>query len=122
MSGPAELDEQELARLTARVLEALGSADPAAALERGREAAGLGPGARAALAQADPDGLRLAGLLVKKLRLERLLAGDPALRQAFRADPPGFTARVRRYDAAVPPTTTWPAEEAAAFRAFEAGR
>lgn len=69
----------------------------------------------------DPDGLALAALLVLKLRLERLLRGDPGLREAFEADPEGFSGRFRRYHRAVQPSFFFPAEESAAFRSFEAG-
>jgi hypothetical protein len=109
-----------LARLTALLVDALLAPDPPAALAAAlaREGAALDPAERAALAQVEPDGLRLCARLVEKLRLERLLAGDARLRADFRTDPAGFSARFRRYAAEVPPATPWPAEEVAAFRAW----
>jgi hypothetical protein len=65
------------------------------------------------------DGMRLTRLLVEKLRLERLLRGDPELAAAFVRDEAAFVARFRRYCDAVPPTAVFPSEEAAAFAAFE---
>ena len=93
-----------LAGIQKDLVEALLSDDPAAS------AAGLG---------VDPDGLVLGALLVRKLRLERLLRGDPRLREAFELDPEGFAGRFRRYHRAVRPEFFFPAEEAAAFRTYE---
>lgn len=67
---------------------------------------------RAALARVGDDGLRLSSLLIKKLRFERLLAGDPGLIAEFEQDPAAFTARFRRYIREVPPTAVFPEEEA----------
>ena len=76
---------------------------------------------RAALLGVDPDGLRMTSLLVRKLRFERLVSGDPELRAACERDPRGVTESFVRYARAVPPTSSFPAEEAAAFRRFRAG-
>lgn len=73
---------------------------------------------RARLASIQADGLRVASLVVRKLRLERLLAGDADLRARCDADPASFTETFRRYAASVPPKFDFPAEEARAFRAF----
>ncbi len=73
---------------------------------------------RARLSAIGADGLRVASLVVRKLRLERLLAGDADLRARCEADPAAFTESFRRYAASVPPTFDFPAEEARAFRAF----
>lgn len=108
--------QAEVEALNAAVVRALHARDPATALD----VAGLTPAARAAVGHADPDGLRVAGLLVKKLRFERLLLGAPALRADFERDPAGFVERFRRHDAAVP-AAAWPADEVERFRAFEAG-
>lgn len=105
-----------LATLTRIVVEALQADDPPAALAASLESVELEPAERAALAAIDPDGLVLAGRLVKKLRFERLLQGDPTLRAEFRADPATFMARFRRWDRERPAWTPWPAEEAREFR------
>jgi hypothetical protein len=73
---------------------------------------------RARLAAIDADGLRVASLVVRKLRFERVLAGDADLRARCDADPAAFTETLRRYAVSVPPTFDFPAEEARAFRAF----
>jgi hypothetical protein len=73
---------------------------------------------RTMLLAADADGLRVTRLLLQKLRLERLLRGDPDAAAAFAADQAAFVARFRVYCEQVPPTAVFPSEEAAAFRAF----
>jgi hypothetical protein len=70
------------------------------------------------LAHVDPDGLQLTSLLVKKLRFERILRGDPSLGLRFQKDPQAFTVAFRNYLNAVPATCVFPAEEARAFREF----
>jgi hypothetical protein len=79
---------------------------------------GLTAGERAWLLAASADGLRMTRLLLQKLRLERLLRGDPAAAAAYAADEAAFAARFRRYCEQVPPTAVFPSEEAAAFAAF----
>lgn len=111
-----------LATLTRIVVEALQADDPPAALASALERAELDPTERAALAAIDLDGLVLAGRLVKKLRFERLLQGDPTLRAEFHADPVGFLPRFRRWDQERPAWTPWPAEEAREFRSPGSGR
>lgn len=74
---------------------------------------------RAMLLAADPDGLRVTRLLLQKLRLERLLRGDPAAAAAFAADQDAFVEGFRRYCDAVPATAVFPSEEASAFAEFE---
>jgi hypothetical protein len=64
------------------------------------------------------DGLRVTRLLVQKLRLERLLRGDPGAAASFVADQAAFVQRFRRYCELVPPTAVFPSEEAALFRHF----
>lgn len=81
----------------------------------------LDPDDRERLASIDADGLRVASLVVRKLRLERLLAGDADLRARCESDPAAFTAEFRRYAASVPPAFDFPAEEARAFRTFVGG-
>lgn len=77
---------------------------------------------RAMLLALDADGLRVTRLLLQKLRLERLLRGDPVAAAALAADEVAFVARFRRYCEHVPPTAVFPSEEAAQFAAFEGGR
>jgi hypothetical protein len=98
------------------VVQALHDAAPPDRLRALVEEAGDGLDAdeRGCLLALDGDGLRMAGLIVRKLRFERALAGDrdaAALAEEFRA-----------YAQAVAPTFAFPAEEAAAFGAFLAAR
>lgn len=89
--------------------------DPVATLERLRaEQPELEPW----LGHLDPEGLKLTALLVKKLRFERILRGDPRLAARFQQDPQAFTVLFRNYLNEVPPTASFPAEEAQAFREF----
>ncbi len=98
VARPRSLDERAYA-------EALCASDPAAALTA------LG-------AVVDEDGARVTGLLVAKLRFERVIQGSRAAAARFHEDPAGFAAAFRRYHAAVAPTALTPAEEAAAFLGF----
>jgi hypothetical protein len=109
-----------LASLQDSILRALLADDPAAALERARAAAP--PEERAAMAHIDADGFRIASLLVKKLRFERLCRGDAENESWFSRDPRGFTQLFRDYHREVPPVEYFPREEAARFREWRARR
>ena len=74
------------------------------------------------LQHVDPEGLKLTSLLVKKLRFERILRGDPNLGARFQQDPQAFTVAFRSYLNQVPPTCIFPAEEARSFREFLTSR
>jgi len=102
------------------LVAALHDERPAERLAELVEAAGAGIDAddRARLLAIDGDGLRVASIVVRKLRLERVLGGDRGLNALCEADPAAFAESFRRYAAAVPPTFEFPAEEARAFRAF----
>ncbi|MBK8101546.1 MAG: hypothetical protein IPK26_31075 [Planctomycetes bacterium] len=106
-----------LAELQRLLLLACGQPEPTIWLRARLHAAGpeLTAAERAMLANLDADGLRLTALLVHKLRFERLLRGDPALRTLFAADPVGFTRRFDRYVATTAATAVFPAEEASLF-------
>jgi hypothetical protein len=86
--------------------------DPVAALEA------LPPDDRALLEPIDRDGLRIAALLVARLRFERLMNGSRAAADWFEEDPRGFTAAFKRYHTAVAPLSTIPNLEARAFEAW----
>lgn len=66
----------------------------------------------------NPHGLRLAALLIARLRFERLQHGDDDARRHFDRDPAGFAEHFRRYHAAVPPSAAFPQDEADLHRAF----
>jgi hypothetical protein len=106
-------DAERLQQLQRLLADALTSADPAASV-RARAGAGDWP----EFAAIDPDGLRMAALLVSKLRFERLVQGSRAAAELFQRDGRGFTAAFAEYHRDVPPRAHDPWEEAAAFRAW----
>ena len=69
----------------------------------------------------DAAGARTAGLLIAKLRFERLMNGDNDVVAAFDSDPAAFVARFRAYHRATPPTAWNPVDEARLFRVFQRG-
>ena len=101
----------DLARLQALLADALLAPDPVAFLRRQ-------PGAPVVA----EDGLRLAALLVAKLRFQRLLNGSPAADEWWQRDPADFTRAFRRYHESVPPRAFDPWGEAEAFDAWRAAR
>jgi len=102
------------------LLEAVHDEDPPARLRELVEDAGdrLTVDERSWLLAADADGLRLTGLLVVKLRFERVLRGDAALRREFDADPRALLERFRRYAREVPAAAVFPEDESRAFSAW----
>ncbi len=99
---------------------ALHAADPAAELVLAVARAGdrLTAEERSWLLAADRDGLAVTSIIVKRLRFERALRGDPSLEAELERDPAAFAERWKRFAAAVPPLARSDAEEARAFRAF----
>ncbi len=73
---------------------------------------------RALLEPIDHDGLRMAALLVARLRFERLMHGSARAGEWFESDPRAFTQAFKRYHASVPPLSTFPLDEARAFEAW----
>jgi hypothetical protein len=116
--SPAE-DHARFEKLLARAMSA---PDPAAALRRASRARRLSPALRRALAAADPDGVRMAALLVARLRFERLLRGSPEAEAWFDRDPEDFAAVFGRYHAEVPPAAFFPPAEGRLFRGWLARR
>lgn len=107
---------QAHARFEEIVAKALTAPDPAAALARAAKNRRLPAELRRALAAAQPDGVRMAALLVARLRFERLLRGSPEAEAWFDRDPEGFAAAFRRYHAEVPPAAFFPPVEARLFQ------
>ena len=102
------------------LLEALLSEDPAEALRRGLEmATDLSDEERMWLREMDADGLRMTGLLVKKLRFERLTRADAEMAALFSQDPREFVRRFHDYTSAEPPTSYFPNQEAEQYRAWQ---
>lgn len=98
--------------------DALRHPDPASAVSTLRDDLRLPADTRAALAHAHADGVRMAALLVARLRFERLVQGSPTGSAAFDRDPEGFVSAFRRYHAEVPPRALDAGEEDAAFAAW----
>ena len=71
---------------------------------------------RKLLEGADDEGLLLSGLVVRKLRFERLCRGDKRLEEWFDRDPERFTAAFKGYSRAIAATEYFPRDEANAFR------
>lgn len=94
------------------------SADPLTELQQAAANPSLPQALRRALAGADGDGVRLAALLVCKLRFERLIRACAEAEELFVSDPEQFAATFRRYHAAVPPLDFFPPREAQRFRQF----
>ena len=109
---------QAHAQLEAILVQAMQAVDPAAELQRAGENLALPAALRRALASADPDGVRLAALLVCKLRFERLLRASPEAERLFAADPAAFAQTFRRYHESTPLHDFFPPSEAQRFRAF----
>lgn len=68
----------------------------------------------------DADGVRVAAMLVAKLRFERLVNGSADAGAWFEMDPRGFVAAFRRYHREVAPTAYFPQEEARLWAAWRA--
>ncbi|MEO6709764.1 MAG: hypothetical protein ABI054_05550, partial [Planctomycetota bacterium] len=100
--------------------DALTSPDPGLILQRALNDSAFGPEARSALLAIDLDGLRIAALLVAKLRFERLLQGSGSAGTWFESDPREFTAAFKRYHHELAPRAATPGEEAAQFEAWRA--
>jgi hypothetical protein len=103
------------ASFEAKVARALRQPDPAAAFARLADDASLPEDLRGRVRRADPDGVRMAALLVARLRFERLLRGSPEAEAWFDADPAAFAGAFARYHAAVRPTAFFPQGEAKLF-------
>ena len=108
----------ELLYLERLLADAFQSPDPRAALAAAARDRALPSDLRARLAGAAPDGVRIAGLLVAKLRFERLIHGSGEAGAWFDRDPAAFARAFRRYHEEVPPVAQGPLQEAHAFAAW----
>ncbi len=103
-------------RLYEHVLSrAMTSPDPVVYLRSAARDRTLPPDLRRRFASVEGDGVRLATLLVAKLRFERLVRGSADISAWFAKDPEGFAEAFRRYHQAVAPTAYFPAAEARLF-------
>jgi hypothetical protein len=109
MPGGDERDA--IAHQQALLAEALLAADPVGFLRAHPEAPAV-----------DADGLRIAALLVAKLRFQRLLNASRAANEWWRRDEAGFAHAFRSYHQTVPPRALDPWGEAEQFAAWLAAR
>ena len=108
-----------MARLEAAVARAMVQSDPAAALAAAAGDERLPAELREALRAADPDGVRVAALIVVRLRFERALHGSRLAGEWFERDPADFTAAFKRYHTEVPPSASLPTGEGRLFEAWQ---
>jgi hypothetical protein len=105
------------------LVRALLENDPAEALSRlAAEARGLTAEEQAWLARIDPEGLRLTGLMVRKLRFERLTRSDRRLEALFLERPEDFMSLFGAYTAEIPPTAYFPEGEQRLFQRWQEQR
>lgn len=111
-------DRDDVVRQQALLADLLTARDPVAALRERLALADADPALRAV----DEDGLRIAALLVVKLRFQRLTTGSRLAREWFERDPRAFTDAFRAYHHEVPPTALDPWREAEAFEGWRRRR
>ncbi len=108
-----------LSRLQELLVLALRESDPLAFLQATvPNEVDLSDQERAWLLAIDGDGLRLTRMLIRKLRLQRIVRGDPQASAFMARDPAGFAACFARYDRDVAWNYVFPREEADAFRRY----
>jgi hypothetical protein len=107
-----------LVRLEAVVAHAMVQPDPAAALAAAALDEQLPAELRDALKAADPDGVRIAALIVVRLRFERTLNGSLLAGEWFERDGAAFTEAFKRYHTEVPPTASLPSSEGRLFEGW----
>lgn len=108
----------ELAALEVVFARVLVSDDPWRALVSARDEPATPPEVRLKLTHVSEDGLRIAGLLVAKLRFERVMNGSHRAAEWFERDPGAFTDAFRRYHTTTPPREIFPGLEARRFEAW----
>ena len=100
--------------LQSMLVRALNDADPVGYVRKHAES--LPESDRKLLECVDDDGILLSGLVVRKLRFERICRGNQRLEKWFDRDPKRFTEAFRAYNQAVAATEYFPRDEANAFR------
>jgi hypothetical protein len=103
----------------ANLATALRARDPAAALESLAAEAGYPDDLAEALTHVRPDGVRMAALLVARLRFERLVQGSPDGSAVFERQPERFTELFRLYHEELPQAGLDPAAEWECFSRWQ---
>lgn len=106
------------------LIQAAAARHPARALDELLAAAlpeALTEAERTMLRGVDADGLALSGRIVRELRLERIVRGDPETGSAFEADPSGHSRRFAAWCDTRPEGHVFPADEARQWRTDFAG-
>jgi hypothetical protein len=104
------------AHLERQLARAMTADDPVAAIGALARSRRLPAAWRRALDAAHADGVRMAALLVARLRFERLLRACPEAEAWFERDPEDFARAFRAYHGAVALRAFFPADEAKLFR------
>lgn len=105
-----------LRRMQEILIRALTHVDPPAELQRAlAEATDLPDAEREALRRLDAEGLRLAHIMLFKIRFEQLLRGHKDMARLFAENPPEFMRLFRAYTAAVPSASFLTDEEGQRF-------
>ncbi len=110
-----EVVDPALAAYERLLARAFASRDPAAVLRAARSDASVPRELADALERSDETGIRLTGLIVARIRFERLLNGSPRAAMWFEDDPRAFAAAFKRYQDEVEPRAAFPMDEARAF-------
>ncbi len=105
-----------LADLQRILSAALYSEDPCAVLRSAAADPHLSAEDRAYLTAMSADGVRIASLLVKKLRFQRITGGDAGAKALFDSDPAAFVLLFRQYAADIPASEMFPDAEGRRFR------
>lgn len=108
-------DAKELEHVERILADAMTSADPWDALREALARPDVPDAVRASFAHASEDSFRIAGLLVAKLRFERVLNGSARAAEWFERDPRAFTDAFRAFHTSVAPRELLPGLEARAF-------
>ena len=112
----------EYERLETLVAAALRAEDPAAAFALASHDAKLTDELRDALCFARPAGIRIAAVLIARLRFERLIQGSREAGSWFDRDPRAFTSAFRRYHQEIAPRGIQPRDEGEAFFRWASGQ
>lgn len=105
-------------RFERAIADALRGPEPARAFETIANDESHPSDLREALRHAPANGVRIAALLIVRLRFERIQQASKVAAEFFATDPRGFTAAFRRFHDEVPPMALQPFQDARDFEAW----